>query len=287
MLPTSACAATLSALRARLPELRRQWSAPEKPFPYVVIDDFLPAGWVEEILATYPLPDIPGWDTTTYTHQRKKFTRVSGFPTPIADFFAFTASEELRLLVGEVTGIADLLDDQELVGGGLHQILRGGFLDVHVDYNFHPTTKLHRRLNLLLYLNRDWKPEYEGCLELWDLPAKRQIEHIAPLLNRAVMFETSEVSYHGHPAPLNCPPNVTRKSLAVYYYTRERPPATIAPEHNTLYRQTTGARGYVKTVKSSTVATMERTGTLGLRGLGRALARKAYRLARGLPPENS
>ncbi len=87
-------------------------------------------------------------------------------------------------LVSDIVGIAGLLHDPALVGGGLHQILPGGFLDVHTDYNFHPQTKLHRRLNLLLYMNKDWKREYEGYLELWDMDAKKQIEDIAPAFNR-------------------------------------------------------------------------------------------------------
>ncbi len=277
---------TSARLRASLSELRRQWVAPGKPFPYLYVDEFLPAEFAEEILAVYPPPSIPGWSRATYTHQRKKFTMTSGFPEPIERFFALTASREFRDLVSEVTGIPELLHDPELVGGGLHQILRGGFLDVHVDYNFHPRTKLHRRLNLLLYLNKGWKPEYAGYLELWHLPAKRQVERIAPLFNRAVMFETSEVSYHGHPRPLDCPQNVTRKSLAIYYYTMERSPSAIAPEHNTLYKQTTGARGYAKIFVSAAVAAVERGRQQGLGALGRHVIRKAYRRARGLPPEN-
>lgn len=276
---------TLERLRERKAELQRGWSA-SKPFRYLVVDDFLPPTFAEEILAAYPQPGAGDWDNTTYIHQRNKLTQTSGFAEPIARFFALTATPDFRALVSEITGIPKLIDDPELVGGGLHQILCGGFLDVHVDYNFHPKTKLHRRLNLLLYLNKDWRPEFEGYLELWDLESNRQLEHIAPLFNRAVIFETSEVSYHGHPKPVNTPPHITRKSLAIYYYTEEHDAAAVAPEHNTLYKQTTGFQGYVKTLKSATKAAGERLGRQGITRLCKDLARRTYRHIQGLPPEN-
>lgn len=272
-------------LRRRADDFKRGWSS-KTPFRYVIIDDFLPSDYAEEILASYPQPDVEGWDNTTYIHQKKKLTRRSGFPVPISRFFSLTASREFRQLISEISGIPNLIDDPELIGGGLHQILRGGFLDVHVDYNFHPRTKLHRRLNLLLYLNKDWKAEYEGCLELWDLQANRQLERIMPIFNRGVIFETNEVSYHGHPQPLNAPPHITRKSLAIYYYTKEREDTSAAPEHNTLYRQTTGVEGYAKTFFAATQALTQRVTGDGLAAVGENLIKRARRRIKGLPPEN-
>lgn len=276
---------TLENLRARVSDLQREWSS-KKPFRYVIIDDFLPVDFAEQLLATYPEPDIEGWNDTAYLHQRKKFTKTSGFSEPIERFFVLTASPDFRDAISAITGIQKLIDDPELVGGGLHQILRGGFLDVHVDYNFHPQTKLHRRMNLLLYLNKDWKPEYEGYLELWDLESNVQLNSIAPLFNRAVIFETNEISYHGHPPPLNTPQHITRKSLAIYYYTKEHDGAVIAPEHNTLYRQTTGIEGYVKTLRAATHTLSKRVGNQSKMELCRNLVRRTQRYLRGLPPEN-
>lgn len=276
---------TLENLRARVFDLQREWSS-KKPFRYVIIDDFLPTDFAEQILATYPEPDIEGWDDTTYLHQRKKFTKTSGFSEPIGRFFVLTASPDFRDVISDITGIQKLTDDPDLVGGGLHQILRGGFLDVHVDYNFHPQTKLHRRMNLLLYLNKDWKPEYEGHLELWDLESNVQLDRIAPLFNRVVIFETNELSYHGHPRPLNTPQHITRKSLAIYYYTKEHGVTVVAPEHNTLYRQTTGIKGYVKTLRAATRTLSERVGSQNGMELCRNMIRRTHRYLRGLPPEN-
>lgn len=276
---------SLDRIAARADEYARSWSE-KTPFRYLVMDDMLDPADAEAILRAYPEPDVEGWNLTTFVHQKKKFTRTSGFPAPVADFFALTASPEFRALMTRITGIPELLEDADLVGGGLHQIVRGGFLDVHVDYNFHPRTKLHRRLNLLLYMNKDWQDRYEGCLELWDMGRGKRLEKIAPLFNRGVIFETNEVSYHGHPQPLNTPHDVTRKSLAVYYYTRTRDEATTAPEHNTIYRQTSGIGGYLKTSISAAESAVERARDQGVQAVVKNIAKKVDRAIKGKPPEN-
>jgi Rps23 Pro-64 3,4-dihydroxylase Tpa1-like proline 4-hydroxylase len=275
----------IASLELRVPLLRAQWQA-ARPFPYLVIEDFLPHSDAERVMESYPSIDADKWAHSTYSHQRKKFTLREGFPEPVGHFFDFAASPRFLQIVSEITGIPSLLSDPELVGGGLHQIVNGGFLDVHVDFNFHPTTHLHRRLNLLVYMNKQWKPEYEGRLEFWDMREKRQVASISPDFNRAVIFETSEISYHGHPVPLASPPDVTRKSLATYYYTREPPGGGAASEHNTIYEQTTGARGYVKTLSSSLEAVKERASSGGALSLLKHMARKVSRRLRGLPPAN-
>jgi Rps23 Pro-64 3,4-dihydroxylase Tpa1-like proline 4-hydroxylase len=275
----------VQSLSERAESLNREWLSKE-PFKYLVADDFLPVEFAEEILSAYPQPEVEGWDNTTYIHQRKKFTKTRDFPQPIAQFFTLVSEKAFVDVIGQITGIPKLLHDPELVGGGLHQIIRGGFLDVHVDYNYHPRTKLHRRLNLLLYLNKNWKREYEGCLELWDMESKRQLASIEPIFNRAVIFETNEISFHGHPRPLNSPQNVTRKSLAIYYYTAERAENELAPEHNTIYKQTTGASGYAKTTLAATAAAIERAGEKGFSHITKNIINKVKRKAAGLPPEN-
>jgi len=287
MVPTGTdwTAETLRGLATRTDGLKRAWDA-ARPFRWISANDFLPTRFTEELLAEFPDPATEGWMDATYFHQRRKLTRTRDFPPAITQFFALTAHASFLDWVTSLTGIRNLRHDPDLVGGGLHQSLPGAFLDVHVDYNRHPRTKLHRRLNLLLYLNRDWKAEWEGCLELWDITANHQLAQIAPVFNRAVIFETNEHSFHGHPRPLHCPDGESRKSLAVYYYTDERDDGVSAEEHNTIYRQTTGAAGYLKTTRSGLHAVVER-----LRQ-GRGLitvddfARKLIRRLRGKPPEN-
>ena len=134
----------------------------------------------------------------------------------------------------ELTGVGGLIPDPHFEGGGLHQIERGGFLKIHADFNRHPKLNLDRRLNLLLYLNEDWKDDYGGHLELWDREVARCVKRIAPVFNRCVVFTTTDFSFHGHPEPLACPPAVTRKSLALYYYSNGRPARSRPVERGTL-----------------------------------------------------
>jgi len=275
----------MERLESRADAYAQAWNS-KTPFHYLVMDDFLAPEDAEAILAAYPEPDAENWNHPTYVNQKKKFTLTSNFPGPIAAFFDLTAAPEFRALMTRITGIEDLRDDPDLVGGGLHQTIRGGFLDVHIDYNYHPKTKLHRRANLLLYMNKDWRDEWEGCLELWDMGSKRQLERIAPLFNRGVIFETNEVSYHGHPRPLKAPPGVTRKSLAVYYYTTTREDGSLAPEHNTLSRQTTGLGGYVKTTLTAAEAALERAKGQGLGAVVKNVAKKVDLKLKGEKPKS-
>jgi len=265
-------------------EWRSAWNA-ANPFHFVVIDDFLEEGFAEALLQEYP-PADPAWTNITYTHQKKKFTLTRDFPPSINDFFVLSASREFLDLISQITGIDGLLADPELVGGGCHQIVNGGFLDVHIDFNVHSVTRNHRRLNAILYVNKNWKEEYAGFLELWDMERKVRIANIAPLFNRLVIFETNEISFHGHPVPLNISDGMSRKSLAVYYYTADRQAEQVAPEHNTVYIQTTGITGYAKTAVSSLLAAKERVAQKGMRQLAGQLKAKFIRRINGLPPQN-
>jgi hypothetical protein len=134
----------------------------------------------------------------------------------------------------KLTGIAGLIADPHLRGGGLHEIRREGALGVHADFNLYPRLNIWRRLNFLLYLNEDWDLSWGGELELWDRTGKQKVKGIAPLFNRAVIFDTSNYSYHGHPHPLMCPSDRSRKSIALYYYTTQAPEGESAP-HTTVF----------------------------------------------------
>jgi hypothetical protein len=129
-----------------------------------------------------------------------------------------------------------LISDPCFEGGGLHQIPRGGKLGIHADFNKHRRFGLDRRLNVILYLNKDWRDEYGGHLELWNRDVTRCEAKILPLYNRLAVFGTTDFTFHGHPDPLQCPEGMTRKSLALYYFTNGRPAEEVTGEHSTLFK---------------------------------------------------
>ena len=144
------------------------------------------------------------------------------------------------LFLERLSGIEGLIADPHLDGGGLHQIERGGRLAVHADFSRNWKLQLERRLNLLVYLNEDWDESYGGHLELWDRSMTRADQRILPVFNRCVIFSTDSTSYHGHPDPLTCPEDRTRKSLALYYYTVERPREKRSSARSTVWRARPG-----------------------------------------------
>jgi hypothetical protein len=212
-----------------------------QPTPHVVIDDFLPAEIPEAVLEEFPSPDSIPWNT--YRNAREQKLEASSDlhmgPHTRLLLSQLNSSVFLRFLE-RLTGINGLVPDPHFNGGGLHQIKRGGFLKVHTDFNRHPHLNLDRRLNLLLYLNKDWREEYGGHFELWDRTMNRCHQRILPIFNRCVVFTTTDYSYHGHPDPLTCPESRTRKSLALYYYTNGRPPEEVSATHSTIFRERPG-----------------------------------------------
>ncbi len=222
---------------------RREYAAAE-PFPHIVIDDFLPKAVLERVISEIPRPGEVGWiefDDARGKKLASKFETQLGSATR-ALLYQLNSSVFVDFLE-TLTGISGLVPDPHLWGGGVHQIVRGGFLKVHADFNRHPRLKLDRRLNLLLYLNTEWQEEWGGHLELWDRDMTECRKKILPIFGRCVVFSTTDFAYHGHPDPLNCPAGTTRKSLALYYYSNGRPRSETAGEHySTPFRRRPGER---------------------------------------------
>lgn len=208
-----------------------------QPFPHVVIDDFLPAELLEPVLEAFPGPDELRWMKFDNGNEKKlAFRAAERMPVEARDLLYFLNSATVLAFLERLTGIPHLISDPLFSGGGLHQIEPGGKLGVHADFNWHEEMQVHRRLNLLLYLNKDWRDDYGGQLELWDRGMKACRKTVAPVFNRCVIFSTTSDSFHGHPHPLTCPEGRTRKSIATYYYSAHRPMAELAAEHSTLFR---------------------------------------------------
>lgn len=231
------------------------------PFRFISIEGFFKPDKLPQIHDSYPTITDGLWDGKTYIDQRNKFQKTTFEKDSVFNqVFRELNSPEFLHWLERITGIDSLIADEELFGGGLHQSTTGAFLNVHVDYNVHPKTKLHRRLNVLVYMNHDWNDAYEGHLELWDFSNEKKvmIGKFAPTLNRCVIFETNEISYHGHPKPLKTPSGVNRKSIATYYYTKSRPEGEMVDEHNTRYVNTEGSLGSMKRFGSGLKALVER-----------------------------
>ncbi len=228
------------AVLQRADEIGRQFVAAQS-FRHVVIADFLERSLCERLLA-----DFPGFENR---HALNEMGEVGGKAVrmdvrDISDSYreldCYLQTEEFLGFVSRATGIPDLLYDPDYVGGGTHENRDGQGLDAHVDFNYHPRTGWHRRLNLIVYLNPRWQAEWGGALELhsdpWNTAADRVVP-IAPLFNTCAIFETTENSWHGF-SQIRLPADAThlsRKSFAIYLYTRERPTEQSAPPHATVY----------------------------------------------------
>jgi Rps23 Pro-64 3,4-dihydroxylase Tpa1-like proline 4-hydroxylase len=212
-----------------------------KPFPHIYFDEFLPLDAAEAALGNFPEPKQQTWTEFNETTQKKlSFNEVEKLHPSVRDTLYFLNSRPMLKFLEILTGIKGVIPDPYFAGGGLHQIRRGGNLEVHADFNYHPRLKLDRRINVLIYLNKDWKEEYGGHFELWNKEMTAAEQKILPVFNRCAIFSTTSTSYHGHPTPLNCPPDRTRKSLATYYYSVGRPEEEVREAHSTLFQHRPG-----------------------------------------------
>lgn len=229
--------------------LRRQFDEAE-PYRHLCIDDFLDRDFALEVAAEYPDFEtaLERGFSFNYVNERKKVqvTDSSKFPPAVQRLHEAISSQEFRDQLSIVTGIPNLLADPTLIGGGMHVTGPHGRLDVHVDFNYVEDRKLHRRLNILIYLNPEWHTDWGGEVELWDREVKRCYVQLKPRLGRCVIFETSDISFHGVTAA-TCPEGFARKSFAAYYYTREAPPRWDGQAHSTIFRARPDERlrGYV------------------------------------------
>ncbi|MEL6420328.1 MAG: 2OG-Fe(II) oxygenase [Pseudomonadota bacterium] len=209
-----------------------------EPYNHICIDNFLPPDVLERVradLATLP-EAVDSYDRaqeklkSSYNPERLPFYTKSLF-------HAFNA-RPFVLFLEEMTGIKGLIPDPYYVGAGIHKVANGGHLDIHADFNLHGQMKLERRLNVLIYLNKDWKEEYGGSFEVWDKQMTAKRASFVPVFNRMCCFSTGSDTFHGNPEPVNHPDGQHRMSIALYYYT-----ATWTPDrksHTTLFKPRPG-----------------------------------------------
>lgn len=220
------------------------------PFPNIYFDNFFIPEMLEEVLAEFPdmqnKPDLQFSDPNQIKLASKGEYR---FGEKTKDFAYFLNSQTFLEFLTNLTGIDALLSDPYFEGGGCHQILPGGLLKIHADFNVQKYTRVARRLNVLVYLNKDWSEEWGGHFELWDKEMKGCRKSILPVFNRMAIFTTTSTSYHGHPDPLRCPSDRSRKSFALYYYTHSRPQEEIIEGqeyHSTIFKARPGMKEKVE-----------------------------------------
>jgi hypothetical protein len=218
----------VAAWRGRLPELRDMYARAD-PFPHIVIDDFLDASRLDAAVEDVANFSADGWINYAHINERKRgFNKFDELPPHVRALIAEMNSPAVVEVLSSLTGIQGLLADARLEGGGLHESRRGGFLNIHADFVSHPHCHhWRRRVNLIVYLNKSWRDEWGGQLELWDRGMTRCVQKISPVFNRCVVFNTDATSYHGHPDPLTCPPEEGRRSIALYYFTEESAPLKL------------------------------------------------------------
>ncbi|MGL5877055.1 MAG: 2OG-Fe(II) oxygenase, partial [Xenococcaceae cyanobacterium] len=175
---------------------------------------------LDRIVTEFPNADNRDWIAWNTNHENKATSRgITGLSMFTQIFSLWLSSMEFIEEIKRITGIDDLVPDPLFFGAGLHEMHREGWLEVHADYTKHPVMPLTRRINLLIYLNRDWDPAWGGDLELWDAPKPTQKTGYPCLFNRTIIFPTTSKTLHGVPNRLSCPSDRSRKLLSIYYWS--------------------------------------------------------------------
>lgn len=215
----------IDSLEAALPVFAARY-ATASPFPHIVLDDVLQPEIIGRAHAEFAAIDESSWTNYLHLNERKYAnTDPETWGHVLRSVSSAFTSDRFVAFLSRLTGFDALRADPSMDGGGLHRSVTGGFLNVHADFTAHHTEQMwRRRVNLLLYLNEDWRPEWAGDLELWSADMQRCERRIAPVGNRLLLFTTADDSFHGHPEPLRCPEDSARQSMALYYFTEEVEP---------------------------------------------------------------
>ena len=234
---------TLNALAEKYRDTYRT----AEPFPHCAIDNFFPQEVADRLLKDFPSRNEIAWEGSNSGNEVKSHTEdETQFPPFIRHVLQACNSSTFITFLEQLTGIDGLVADPHFRGAGMAYIARGGKLGIHADFNVNKRLKLDRRLNVLLYLNKDWKDEFGGHIELWSRDMKNCVQKILPVFNRCVIFSTTDDAFHGHPDPLSCPEDRMRKSLSLYFYSNGRPEEEQSAAHTTKFMLRPGEKSTVK-----------------------------------------
>lgn len=212
------------------------------PFSHGVYDDVFAPELLDKVIKEFEIGEKQWREFESKYEKKLQMNRDINLQPVTRALIHNLNSEPFLDFLEKLTGIEGLIPDPYLAGAGLHKIPRGGKLGVHVDFNRHEKMNVYRRLNVLVYLNKDWQEEWGGHFELWDEKKEGCQKKLLPLFNRMAIFTTTNTSFHGHPEPLNCPEDRNRISLALYYYTSEDSGDQSKREHSTLFLTPEGKR---------------------------------------------
>ncbi len=234
----------LNTANEDLLEVARQHASEYKkaaPFPNICFENFFDADFLNQVLEEFP--DLSQKKAISYKNTKEIKLAGRGeqfFGAQTKQFMHFLNSEPFLMFLQILTGIKEpLISDPYFAGGGQHEIKPGGLLKIHADFNKHHTLGLDRRINVLVYLNKNWQESYGGHFELWDENMEGCVKKILPHFNTMAIFSTTDFSFHGHPNALNCPEDRSRKSLALYYYSNGRPAHEVhqnEKRHSTIFK---------------------------------------------------
>ncbi len=210
-----------------------------QPYHYIGIDNFLPESVVEKVRQEALSQGEKAPEHLSPQEHLKTSYNPDILPLYSRAVFNALNSKSFLKFLEEMTGIKGLVPDPYFLGAGIHRTNNGGYLGIHADFNYHKPMHLERRLNVLIYLNPDWKPEYGGAFEIWTDDMQEQIATYPPVMNRMCCFSTSSTSMHGNPEPINHPEGIPRLSIALYYYTATWSDSHVA--HSTLFRVRPGS----------------------------------------------
>lgn len=195
------------------------------PFEHIIIENFFNENILKELINKYPIVDDKWYKYWNPIEKKYALNKFEDLPEYLKIYNELQSDEFVKKM-SEITGITNLENDPHLHGAGIHFYPSGGKLDMHLDYSIHPISGKERRVNLIIYLNEDWKEEYNGDVQLWNKDFTGPIKRHYPKYNSAIIFRTNDISYHGLPEIIKCPPEMGRKSLAIYYVSDPQPNAT-------------------------------------------------------------
>jgi Rps23 Pro-64 3,4-dihydroxylase Tpa1-like proline 4-hydroxylase len=248
---------------SNLERLKAEFNA-GKPYRHLKIENFLDESFASSLYENFPGLDLMSRKYAGLNENKAEGAGFENFHPGFNQLKATLNTPEFYKALSTITGIADLYSVDDALGMGVHQGIDGSYLDIHIDFNIHHVRNIHRRVNLLIFLNKNWKEEYGGSIELWNADVSKLENSYLPLFNRCVIFETSEISYHGY-GKIHVPPGESRKSFYGYFYTDLREGA--AGYHDTVFKARP-EEGLAKKIKTDVKETLKNTAKKVLKKVG-------------------